>query len=60
MQRDMGWTQDVGTFGLGVTNVWESLKTDLTCTQLMVLTTVEKVLNLSRDYWFVVMTFENV
>lgn len=49
MQRDAGWTEDVGTDDHGGAGAWENLKTELTPALLAVPTTVEKVLHLSRE-----------
>lgn len=48
LKHDAGWTQDFGAADSSVASAWWSSKAELTCAQLAVPITIEKVLNLSR------------
>lgn len=49
LQRDAGWTQNIGAVDTGVANTCGRLKAVSTRAQLGVPTTVEKVLHFSRE-----------
>lgn len=60
LQRDTGWTQDVGVVDAGVESVRENLNAKLTPAQHSVPAAFEEVLDLSRETLASVMNFEDV